>query len=281
MSGLTRIAILGGRGMLGSDLAKALRTCAIEPVVYDLPEFDLTRAEHVARALVDVDWVVNCAAYTNVDGAETDQARAYQVNAEAVGQMGQSAAQAGVPVMHISTDFVFDGQGDQPYTEADTPNPISVYGASKWQGEQALTHAGGSHCIVRVQWTYGHAGTNFIKKICERARTQGQLKVVEDQIGSPTATEEVARALIELMRKQAQGLYHYASHGYVSRFHMAEFLIRQLGLDVTVEPCKTSEFICPAARPLNSRFDCKKVSKLLDQPITSWQEALTHYLEQL
>jgi dTDP-4-dehydrorhamnose reductase len=130
-----------------------------------------------------------------------------------------------------------------------------------------------------VQWTYGHAGTNFIKKICERARTQGQLKVVDDQIGSPTATVEVARALVELMRRQAQGLYHFASSGYVSRFRMAEFLIQQLGLSVTVEPCKTSEFICPAARPLNSRFDCTRVCRLLDQSIRPWQEALTLYLE--
>jgi dTDP-4-dehydrorhamnose reductase len=281
MSDLTRIVILGGRGMLGTDLAATLRSHDIEPIIYDLPEFDLTQTDQLAHALAHADWVVNCAAYTNVDGAETDQSLAYRVNAEAVGQLGQLAAEAGVPVLHISTDFVFDGQGDQPYAEEDTPNPISTYGASKWQGEQALEKSGCTHCIVRVQWTYGHGGTNFIKKICERARTQGQLKVVDDQIGSPTATVEVAGALFELMQKQAQGLYHYASLGYVSRFRTAEFLIKQLGLSVKVEPCKTSEFICPAARPLNSRFDCGKIAQHLDQPILPWQAALTHYLEQL
>ena len=281
MSDFTRIAIIGGRGMLGTDLAATLRGHGIEPIIHDLPDFDLTETDHVAHALADVDWVVNCAAYTNVDGAETDSSRAYRVNAEAVGQLGQLAAEAGVPVLHISTDFVFDGQGDEPYTEADAPNPISTYGASKWQGEQALEKSGCNHCIVRVQWTYGHAGTNFIKKICERARMQGQLKVVDDQIGSPTATVEVAKALLELMKKQAQGLYHYANLGYVSRFRMAEFLVKQLGLSVKVDPCKTSEFICPAARPLNSRFDCGKIAQQLDEPILPWQAALTHYLEQL
>jgi dTDP-4-dehydrorhamnose reductase len=280
MSDLHRIAILGGRGMLGTDLAATLRGHDIEPLIYDLPDFDLTQTDQVARALRDADWVVNCAAYTNVDGAETDQARAYAVNAEAVGQLGQLAAQANVPVLHISTDFVFDGHGDQPYKETDSPNPISVYGASKWQGEQALERSGCTHCTVRVQWTYGHGGTNFVKKICERAKTQAQLKVVDDQIGSPTATVEVARVLLELMQKQAQGLYHYASNGYVSRFHMAEFLIKHLDLRVRVEPCKTSEFICPAARPLNSRFDCAKISQQLVGPIVPWQAALTHYLEQ-
>ncbi|MCP4453324.1 MAG: dTDP-4-dehydrorhamnose reductase [Planctomycetes bacterium] len=281
MSDLTRIAILGGRGMLGTDLAATLRGCGIEPLIYDLPDFDLTQRDQLPQALARVDWVVNCAAYTNVDGAETDQARAYGVNAEAVGHLGDLAAEARVPILHISTDFVFDGQGDQPYAETDSPNPISVYGASKWQGEQALERSGCDYCTVRVQWTYGHGGTNFVKKICERARTQGQLKVVDDQVGSPTATVEVARALLNLMQKQSQGLYHYASTGYVSRFHMAEFLIKHLDLRVTVEPCKTSEFICPAARPLNSRFDCDKISQQLAEPIVSWQEALTHYLEKL
>jgi dTDP-4-dehydrorhamnose reductase len=280
MNNIKRVAILGGRGMLGTDLAGALRQNNIEPVVYDLPEFDLTQVEHVTNALGNVDYVINCAAYTNVDGAETDQERAYQVNGDAVGQLGKYAAKAGVPVLHISTDFVFDGQGDQAHTEMDCPSPISVYGASKWQGEQTLVQSGCNPCIVRVQWTYGHAGTNFIKKICDRARSQGQLKVVDDQIGSPTATVEVAKALVELIQGEAHGLYHYASSGYVSRFHMAEFLVKHLGLDVTVEPCKTSEFICPAARPLNSRFDCTKIARQLNEPIKSWQEALISYLEQ-
>ncbi len=280
MNNIKRVAILGGRGMLGTDLERTLRRNNIEPVVYDLPEFDLTRVEHVTHALANMDYVINCAAYTNVDGAETDQERAYQVNGEAVGQLGQCAAEAGVPVLHISTDFVFDGQGDQAYTEMDCPSPVSVYGASKWQGEQALMQSGCDPCIVRVQWTYGHAGTNFIKKICERVQLQGQLKVVDDQIGSPTATVEVAQALVELLQANTCGLYHYASSGYVSRFHMAQFLVEHLGLEVTVEPCKTSEFVCPAARPLNSRFDCTKVAQQLDRPIKPWQEALISYLEQ-
>lgn len=281
MSDLKRIAILGGRGMLGTDLAETLSSQGIEPVVYDLPDFNITQSDHLTNALNHVNYIVNCAAYTNVDKAESESDLAYQVNAHSVGQLGTLAAQAQVPVLHISTDFVFDGQGNQPYTETDNPNPISVYGASKLEGERQLSQSGCEYCIVRVQWTYGHAGTNFIKKICERAQSQGEFKVVDDQIGSPTATVEVAKALIQLILKRARGLYHFASQGYVSRFHMAEFLVDHLGLNVTVNPCKTSEFICPAARPLNSRFDCTKIAPYLDEPILPWQQTLITYLEQL
>jgi len=275
------IVILGGRGMLGSDLDAHLQARGYRTHIYDLPEFDLTDAEQVKAALDAGDAVINCAAYTNVDGAETETQRAFQVNAEAVGQLGQLARVCGSWVLHISTDFVFDGHLDRPYAENDPPNPLSVYGQSKLEGELALESSGCDHAIVRVQWTYGHHGVNFVKKLLERARQSGKLKVVDDQVGSPTATVEVAKVLAVLIDQRTTGLYHCASHGYVSRFDMAQFVVDALGLDVPIEPCKTHDFASPAARPLNSRFNCDKLSELLGMPMQSWQDSLKSFVEQL
>jgi len=276
-----KIAVLGGRGMLGSDLVKTCRQQRLNPIVYDLPEFDITNADQVAQAVNGSDMVVNCAAYTNVDGAESQAKTAYQVNAEAVGRLGETACQAGKWVLHISTDFVFDGRGEKPYVETDRPNPINTYGKTKLAGEQLLAGSDCEHCIVRVQWTYGTAGNNFVTKLIQRVKSQDTLKVVNDQTGSPTATTEAAKAIFELLRKKPKGIYHYASAGYVTRFGMAEFILDKLSLDVNLLPCKTSDFPSPAARPLNSRFDCSKINLLLDEPIKRWQEPLELFLRQL
>jgi dTDP-4-dehydrorhamnose reductase len=276
-----RVAILGGRGMLGSDLISRCRDLGMDVEVYDLPAFDVTHADHVREAIAGATAVVNCAAYTNVDGAESNAETAFRVNAEAVGQLGSLARQAGLWVLHISTDFVFDGGLDRPYREQDNPHPISTYGRTKLEGERLLAQSGCRHCTVRIQWTYGHHGKNFVGKLLERARSGAELKVVDDQIGSPTATTEVAWALCSLLASRPEGLHHFASSGYVSRFSMAEFIVKRLSLANKVVPCKTADFPSPAARPLNSRFDCSKIMPLLDRAMDPWQVALGRFLEQL
>ena len=277
----TRIAVLGGRGMLGSDLVQICRQQGFDPIVLDLPEFDITDADHLQQAVFGADIIVNCAAYTNVDGAESQAELAYQVNAEAVGRLGAIARQAGKWVLHISTDFVFDGCGHEPYVETDHPNPINTYGKTKLAGEQLLARSGCEYCIVRVQWTYGSDGNNFVKKLIQRAKSQDKLKVVDDQTGSPTATIETAGAICELLRKKPEGIYHFASAGYITRFGMAEFILDKLSMDVNLLPCKTSDFPSPAKRPLNSRFDCSRIIRLLDEPIERWQAPLEVFLRQL
>lgn len=275
------VALLGGSGMLGTDLDICLQSQGYQTRLYDLPEFDLTDPDQVRDVVSTADAVINCAAYTNVDGAESNEAMAMAVNAEAVGCLGQLARKAGCWVLHLSTDFIFDGKLDRPYSENDEPNPISVYGRSKLEGERALAASDCPHALVRIEWTYGLHGTNFIQKLLERARNQGVLTVVDDQIGSPTATVEVAQVLADLLGRRATGIYHCASSGYVSRFEMARHVVDSLGLDVTVSPCKTNEFNSPAARPLNSRFNCDKLTHLMGRPMVSWQEMLKTYLEQL
>jgi dTDP-4-dehydrorhamnose reductase len=267
--------------MLGSDLVLACRQQGLEPIVFDLPEFDITNTDHMQQAIAGAEIIVNCAAYTNVDGAESHAELAYRVNAEAVGQLGAFAREAGKWVLHISTDFVFDGSGDKPYVETDHPNPINTYGKTKLAGEQLLAGSGCEHCIVRVEWTYGSAGNNFVTKLIQRAKSQDTLKVVDDQKGSPTATIEAAKAICELLRKKPKGIYHFASAGYVSRYGMAEFILDKLSMHVNLLPCKTSDFSSPATRPLNSRFDCSKIMCLLDEPVQRWQAPLELFLRQL
>jgi len=277
----TRIAVLGGRGMLGSDLVQTCRQRGFDPIILDLPEFDITDDDHLQQAVAGAEIIVNCAAYTNVDGAESRAELAYQVNAEAVGRLGAVARDVGKWILHISTDFVFDGCGDKPYVETDHPNPINTYGKTKLAGEQLLVRSGCEYCIVRVEWTYGSAGNNFVTKLIQRAKSQDTLKVVDDQTGSPTATIEAAKIICELLRKKPRGIYHFASAGYVTRFGMAEFIFDRLSTNVNLVPCKTSDFPSPATRPLNSRFNCGKIAKLLDEPIDSWKGPLGLFLRQL
>ncbi len=279
--GKARVAILGGRGMLGSDLAVECTHRGFDVQVYDLPEFDILSREHVAKAVDTADAIVNCAAYTNVDGAESQKELAHRVNGEAVGHLGRLAAERGTWVLHFSTDFVFDGELDRPYVETDPPNPVNEYGRSKLAGERLLAESGCSQCIVRLEWTYGTHGNNFVKKIIERVRAGGQLKVVDDQVGSPTVTTEVAGVVCKLMGQRVEGLFHFANSGYASRFDVAGFIVRHLSLGAEVLPCRSSDYPSPARRPLNSRFDCGKIQALLEQPIKPWQESMTQFLRRL
>ncbi len=277
----TRIAILGGRGMLGTDLAIVCKQQGFDVKVYDLPEFDITDSQQLKKAVDAVRIIVNCAAYTNVDRAESEAALAYQVNAEAAGRLGALAKDSDKWVMHISTDFVFDGRSDRPYVETDQPNPINTYGKTKLAGEQLLSKNRCRYCIIRVEWTYGSAGNNFVTKLIQRAKVNNTSKVVDDQIGSPTATIEVAKVISKLLPKMPEGIFHFASSGYVSRFEMAKFIFDKLAMDVKLIPCKTSDFPSAANRPLNSRFNCNKIQALLDEPIEPWQRPLEDFLKQL
>jgi dTDP-4-dehydrorhamnose reductase len=264
--------------MLGTDLVRLLNTKGCRASAWDLPDFDITRREHLEKALAGSEIVVNCAAFTNVDGAEDAPDVAMAVNADAAGALGRLAAERGIFVVHISTDFVFDGHGDTPYSESDAPHPLSVYGKSKLEGEKQLEQSGCDCAIMRVQWSYGAAGTNFIFKLLQRAKSGADLKVVNDQVGAPTWTADMARAIECLIRKRSRGLYHFANGGYASRFDTAVFILRELGLSNKIEPCASSDFPMKAERPANSRFNTGKIQALLDHDIRSWQAALAEFL---
>jgi dTDP-4-dehydrorhamnose reductase len=274
-----KIIILGGKGMLGTEVAAECTSRGLEYEVFDLPEFNITNERQLLSVIHNAKIIVNCAAYTNVEKAETETELAFHVNAEAVGMLAASARKSGAWVLHISTDFVFDGKSDKPYTEKDTANPINAYGRTKLAGERLLEENRCRHCIMRVEWTYGIKGDNFIKKILQRAKTSKEMKVVDDQFGSPTATTEAAKAICDLVSKKPTGIYHFAGQGYATRLDVARFIAEKLGLDVSMSPCKTSDFPSAADRPLNSRFNCDKIRPLLSGPIKPWQEPLEEFLK--
>lgn len=275
------ILVTGGRGMLGRDLVTLLTAQGFAVTVADLPDCDLRDAALLARLVSTADAIINCAAYTQVDKAEQDQELAVAVNARMPAKLATLAAQRGAYLLHISTDFVFDGSGDQPYAESATPAPLSVYGSSKLAGETAVAASGCEHAIVRIEWTYGAGSANFVRKVLDRARQPGDMKMVADQVGAPTWTRDVAAALLALLHSRGTGLFHYAAQGYASRFEVAEFILREAGVRRPLLPCRTADFPAPARRPLNSRFNCARFDSCCPGLRRPWQAALREYLAAL
>ena len=275
-----KLAVVGN-GMLGSDLAQMASDAGWTVSTYDLPEFDITNKEQLQQVVDSADCIVNCAAYTNVDKAETEKDLCAAVNAKALSTLGKLAAQSDKYVVHISTDFVFGDLQKAPQSEADKTNPLSVYGATKLDGENNLLNSGCKCAVIRVQWTYGVNGNNFISKILELAKKLPQLKVVSDQFGSPTWTMDISRAIMEFLNKKTEGLYHFADSGYATRFDIAKAVVEYFKLDTKLTPCGSDEFPAPAARPCNSRFDCSKIDKVLSFERPTWQESLNKFLEKI
>ena len=275
------IIVIGGKGMLGSDIIDGLGNIGAKVQAADLPELDITDKDQLAEAVKGYDVIVNCAAYTDVERAEAESKIATAVNGDAVGVLGDIAKKAGAKVVHISTDFVFDGTGEEPWCETDKTNPINAYGASKLEGEKQLLEALPQACIVRVEWTYGKNGNNFVRKMLELAEKYSTLKVVSDQVGGPTATTEAAKAIIEILDDVPEGIFHFAASGYASRDEMAKFIFEKCGKNITVEKCGSDEYKTAAKRPLNSRFNTEKIQRILKSPIRQWDHVLGEYLERM
>lgn len=275
---MKKLAILGGNGMLGSDLRIAAAASGWTVQVYDLPDFQITNIRQLEKAVESCDCVVNCAAYTAVDKAETEPDLCEAVNALAAGELGRIAAAAGKYVIHISTDFVFGDLTDSPQNETDLPNPLNIYGSSKLHGEQLLANSRCHHAIIRVEWTYGCHGNNFISKILTLATERESLQVISDQTGAPTATADVARAILCFLDNRPEGLYHFAADGFASRYEVAELIIRQAHLKTRVFPCPGSAFPSPAVRPGNSKFDCAKIDRILNFKRPLWHDALADFV---
>lgn len=273
------IGITGGKGMLGSDIKKLAEANGFTVRIYDLPEFDITADADIETLVADNDVIVNCAAYTAVDQAESEPELCRSVNAEAVKKIGKAAKHADKYVLHISTDFVFGDNGENALKESDSANPLSVYGATKLEGEQLLQESGCRNGIIRVQWTYGLHGKHFVSKIAELAERLDSLKVVDDQYGSPTPTTLAAQAVMCFIKGEVEGLYHFAAKGYASRYDVAKLILDKLGIEKVVSPCSSMEFSAPAERPLNSRFDCAKIDAVLDFERPEWQDALVAFLD--
>ena len=271
------ILVVGAKGMLGHDLMEVLEG---DVRGLDLPEIDITSLESVRKVLLTLKprIIVNAAAYTDVDGCESNAELAMRVNGEGVAHLALTAREIGTKLVQVSTDYVFDGGKGTPYLEDDPTGPLSVYGESKLAGELNAALAP-EHLIVRTQWLYGVHGKNFVETMLRLAGERQELTVVDDQIGSPTWTMDLARAISALLAKGCTGTYHAANGAFCSWNEFARAIFAEAGVAVTVKPMTTAELNRPARRPLYSTLDCGKLARDADFQPQPWREALRQYLQ--
>ncbi len=279
----------GAGGMLGQDVVAAAVRAGHEPVALSRQQLDVSDGRAVTEAIAGARAraLVNCAAWTDVDGAETHRAQALAVNAAGAGLLASAAEEAGMAMVHVSSDYVFDGRGPggaggpRPYRESDPTNPLSAYGESKLAGEHEVLAVGGEHVVVRSAWLFGAGGPNFVAtmlRVAGEQRAQGgpcEVRVVTDQVGSPTWTGHLAPALIGLLERDVRGLVHLAGSGQVSWNGLAVEAFRQAEVECEVRPATTAEMARPAPRPAFSALESERDDVL---PLPPWEDGLAGYL---
>lgn len=275
--------------MLGQDVLRAGERAGHELVAFDLPEIDITDAQMVEQLLGGLrgeegglDGIVNCAAWTDVDGAESRQEQARAVNAAGAGILARAAADAGLPLLHLSTDYVFDGVAPldaegrpRPYVESDPTGPRSVYGSTKLEGEQEVLAASPHHTVVRTAWLYGVDGKNFVETMLRLAGERDAVQVVTDQVGSPTWSGHLAPAILGLLEREVRGLVHLTGAGEVSWNGFAVEIFRQAEVGCRVEPSSSEQMARPAPRPAWSALATEREDVL---PMPDWRDGLAGYL---
>ena len=276
---MTRILITGANGQLGNALRLELAGDPnIDAVYTDVEDLDITNAEAVENFLRDnaIEMMVNCAAYTAVDRAESDELRAAAINTEAVGIIGQAAGRLGISVIHISTDYVFSGESYRPYEEKDEPFPQSIYGRTKLEGEGLLTSFCKDAVIIRTAWLYSEFGNNFVKTMLRLAGEKEELGVVSDQIGTPTYAGDLAAAIHAVIRSDEwkPGIYHFTDEGVASWYDFAKSIFEIAGKDIRVKPLLTSEYPTAARRPMYSVLSKNKIKRTYNIEIPYWRESL-------
>ncbi len=276
-----RILITGANGMLGRDLVEIMAN-HFEVSGIDIEDGDITRIEEIRGAIGarEPGLIIHCAAYTDVDGCETDKELSFRVNSIGARNVAICALELDVPILYISTDFVFSGKKNAPYREYDHPEPVNEYGYAKLAGEQFIRNLHRKHYVVRTSWLFGRHGRNFVKTILKRAREKGHLRVVIDQIGSPTYTRDLGRKLTELIQQEAgYGIYHITNSGVCSWCDFARRILVEVGMhDIVIEPISTGESGRVARRPANSVLENRALRIEGLEPLRSWEEALSEYL---
>ncbi|MBE9536961.1 MAG: dTDP-4-dehydrorhamnose reductase [Proteobacteria bacterium] len=282
-----RFFVAGARSMLASDLIPLLEQKG-EVRCGSRPDFDIADLDKVDKNLKAYmpDIVINCAAYTAVDKAESDKETAFKTNREGSENLARACREIGAKLVHISTDFVFDGENNQPYTEDDATNPIAIYGVSKLAGEISIKNTTDNYLIVRTSWLYGKNGNNFVKTILRLASERDKLGIVYDQTGTPTYTKDLAEGIINLIENKASGIYHFSNEGVCSWYDFAHEIIgvaEEMGEKFKLKklrPILTEDYPTPAKRPVYSVLDKAKYKETTSQEIPHWRDGLKLYLEE-
>ncbi|OIJ11250.1 dTDP-4-dehydrorhamnose reductase [Anaerobacillus alkalilacustris] len=278
-----KILVTGYNGQLGFDVVREGEKRGLDMHGIGIDDLDITVEADVANYVENVnpDMVIHCAAYTAVDKAEDDKETCWDVNVNGTRYLAEAAKKCSARFMYISTDYVFDGEGETPFVETNTPNPVGYYGVTKYEGEKIVQNLFDEWFIVRISWVFGMNGNNFIKTMLRLSETREELNVVGDQYGSPTYTYDLARLLIDMIETDKYGVYHASNEGFCTWAEFASEIFEQAGKNVTVNSITTEEYPTRAVRPKNSRMSKQKLIDNGFEPLPNWQDALKHYLNEL
>ena len=278
-----RVLVTGYAGQLGYDTIRLLEARGIECRGVDMQDFDLTDGQAVKNYVQTYrpNAIVHCAAYTNVDKAESQPEICAAVNGMGTVNIVRAALSVGAKVVFISTDYVFPGTGDQPWKINDAYGPRNVYGMSKVQGEDAVRSLMTRYFILRTSWVFGKNGRNFVRTMLRLGKEKKELRVVSDQVGSPTYTKDLARVICDMLPTEKYGIYHVRNEGYISWCDFARMIMQKAGLPCRVLPVASSEYPTPAKRPLNSRLDASRLAEAGFEPMPSVENALDRYLDEI
>mgnify|MGYP000817027851 FL=1 len=272
-----RVFVTGVKGQLGYDVMNELEKQGLEGIGVDIDEMDITDADQVNKVIKEAapDAVIHCAAYTAVDAAEDNEEICRKVNAQGTENIAKVCEELDIKMMYISTDYVFNGQGERPWEPDDEREPLNVYGQTKYEGELAIEEHVKKFFTVRIAWVFGVNGKNFIKTMLNLGKTHDHLTVVNDQTGSPTYTYDLARLLVDMIQTDKYGRYHATNEGLCTWYEFACEIFKQAGMDVSVAPVSSDEYPAKAKRPSNSRMDKSKLTANGFQPLPTWQDALS------
>ncbi len=279
---MNRVLVIGSNGMLGQDMTVTLQS-SFEVFTRSHPELDICDRMNVSRDILEInpDIVINCAAYTDVDGCETERDLAFAVNAEGPKNIALACRETSADLCHISSDFVFDGRKNAPYIETDNTGPLSVYAESKLAGEMNIQNILPGHVIIRTSWLFGKGGKNFVSTIIKLADKMDVINIVDDQTGCPTYTVDLSNAIKTLLLKRAQGIYHFSNSGECTWHGFAGKIIEVLGLKTKVNPITSQQLGRPALRPAYSVMDCTKFASETDLYPRAWEDALKEYINSM
>ena len=277
-----RVFVTGVKGQLGYDVMNELEKQGLEGIGVDIDEMDITDTDQVNKVIKEAapDAVIHCAAYTAVDAAEDNEEICRKVNAQGTENIAKVCEELDIKMMYISTDYVFNGQGERPWEPDDKREPLNVYGQTKYEGELAIEEHVKKFFTVRIAWVFGVNGKNFIKTMLNLGKTHDHLTVVNDQTGSPTYTYDLARLLVDMIQTDKYGRYHATNEGICTWYEFACEIFKQAGMNVSVAPVSSDEYPAKAKRPSNSRMDKSKLTANGFTPLPTWQDALSRYLNE-